>query len=215
MSGLTNPSGLGVTPKVKEQTLLYLEILRVRTLGQCNMREWREQQPQILLSVFFVLRGGEGWWVFCGLFLFLFVCGGVVVVWRLFCFVFPLHYWKEGKRTRFFFLAAVFCPLQVVCCSLLLYLSKLTILVFSFPFYQAGGFIDMFGMMNDMIGNMVRALHKPVCREGEVLVPPVLLCCFSTGCEPCFMTRIQWQRAVLECREERWVRKKCGGRLVW
>lgn len=147
---------------------------------------------------------GEFWcffvvwlWVFCLVGCFFCCCGGVF--WFFFGWVFfSLHYWKKGKRTRFF-LAAVFCPSQIVCCSLLLYLSKLTVLVFSFPFYQAGGFIDMFGMMNDMIGNMVRTLHKPLCSEGEalrVLLPsplmsPVFLCCFSTGCVPCFMTRIQ------------------------
>lgn len=80
---------------------------------------------------------------------------------------FPALLNEREKNKAFLLRQWVFCPLQIVCCSFLLYLSKLTILVFSFPFYQAGGFIDMFGMMNDMIGNMVRTLRKPVCIEGS------------------------------------------------
>lgn len=57
--------------------------------------------------------------------------------------------------------------LQTVCCCFLMFLPRVTSFVFSFPFYQAGGFIDMFGMMNDMIGNMVRALCDPFCIEGS------------------------------------------------
>lgn len=33
----------------------------------------------------------------------------------------------------------------------------------------------MFGMMNDMIGNMVRTLHQPVCIERRPEVAPAVL----------------------------------------
>lgn len=76
--------------------------------------------------------------------------------------------------------------LQIICCSFFMSLARVTTLVFSFPFYQAGGFIDMFGMMNDMIGNMVRALHELFCIEGSAegassvpLMSLILLCCLG------------------------------------
>lgn len=92
---------------------------------------------------------------------------------------------ERGKKPKVLLLRQqVF--LQIVCCSFLMCLPRLTILVFSFPFYQAGGFIDMFGMMNDMIGNMVRTLHEPFCIEGSAegasaipLMSPTLLCCLG------------------------------------
>lgn len=97
---------------------------------------------------------------------------------------FPALLKKQGKKIEVLLRQQVF--LQVVCCSLLMSLPRLTTLVFSFPFYQAGGFIDMFGMMNDMIGNMVRTLHDPFCIEGSAegasaipLMSLILLCCLG------------------------------------
>lgn len=65
--------------------------------------------------------------------------------------------------------------------------------------------MDMFGMMNDMIGNMVRTLHDLFCIEGNAedasSVPSlILLCCLGwtdhtcqggRGCKLCFITGSQ------------------------
>lgn len=93
---------------------------------------------------------------------------------------------REKKKIKVVLLRQQVSLQQAVCGSLLMSLPRLTTLVFSFPFYQAGGFIDMFGMMNDMIGNMVRTLHEPFCIEGSAedasaipLMSFTLLCCLG------------------------------------
>lgn len=56
----------------------------------------------------------------------------------------------------------------------------------------------MFGMMNDMIGNMVRTLHKPVCFEGGTEGAPAI----PSNCLPSYCAFLVW--AVLKL--PRWQR---------